>query len=132
MDEGQAILAAIRQEALLSLTFGWALLIAAVVLAVVLRNTVKQIVRDMTARKFGAAQQQRALRRLARAGVLFGFLMITAVFAFVHLLDAGAWLAANDPYTSLVLHAGPRGLPPARAVAPHLSYPANGMMAHRL
>ena len=111
MDEGQAILAAIRQEALLSLTFGWALLIAAVVLAVVLRNTVKQIVRDMTARKFGAAQQQRALRRLARAGVLFGFLMITAVFAFVHLLDAGAWLAANDPYTSLVLHAGPVDFP---------------------
>ena len=111
MDEGQAILAAIRQEGLLSLTFGLAMLIAAIAIAVVLRNTVKQVVRDMTAKAFGPTKQQRALRRFARAGVLFGFLMITAVFACVHLLDEGAWLAANDPHASLVLRAGPVELP---------------------
>ena len=110
MDERQAILASIAQEGLLSLTFGLAMLIAAVVIAVVLRNTVKQVVRDMTAKAFGPTKQQRALRRFARAGVLFGFLMITAVFAFVHLLDTGAWLAVNDPHASLVLRAG--HLPP--------------------
>jgi F0F1-type ATP synthase membrane subunit c/vacuolar-type H+-ATPase subunit K len=112
MEKGHAILAAIRQEALLSLTFGLAMLIAAVVIAIVLRNVVKQVARDMSAKSFGAAQQQRALRRFARAEVLFGFLMITAVFAFVHLFDAGTWLAANNPHASLVLRAGPVDMPP--------------------
>jgi len=111
MDDRQAILASIAQEGLLSLTFGLAMLIAAVVIALVLRNTVKQVARDMTAKAFGPTKQQRALRRFARGGVLFGFLMITAVFALVHLLDTGAWLAVNDPYASLVLRAG--HLPPS-------------------
>jgi hypothetical protein len=107
MKLGHAILAAIRQEGLLSLTFGVAMLIAAIVIVIVLRNVVKQVARDMSAKAFGPAQQQRALRRFARAGVLFGFLMITTVFAIVHLFDASAWLAVNNPYASLVLRAGP-------------------------
>lgn len=109
MGEDEAILTAVRQEGLLSITFGVAMLAAAVVLGIVLRNTVKQIVRDATAKTFGRAKQARAYRRLARAVVLAGLMMITAVFAALRLLDAGAWLAVNDPYASLVLRAGPPG-----------------------
>jgi hypothetical protein len=112
MGEGEAILTAIRQEGLLSLTFGVAMLVAAVVLGLALRNTIKQIVRDATAKTSGKAKQARALRRLARAPVFFALMIFAAVFAALHLLDAGAWLAVNDPYASLVLRAGPAAIPP--------------------
>jgi hypothetical protein len=112
MGAGEEILTAIRQEGLLSLTFGLAMLIAAVAIAVVLRNVVKQVVRDATAKTYGPVKQSRSLRRLARAGVLFGFLMIASVFAAWHLLDAGAWLAVNDPHAWLVSRTGPAMPPP--------------------
>ncbi|HET7716112.1 MAG TPA: hypothetical protein VFK86_10840 [Bauldia sp.] len=111
MEAGQPILTAIQQEGLLSLTFGLAMLIATVVLVIALRNTLKSVARAMTGKAFGPAIQQRVLRRLGRAAVMFGFLMITATLTFVYLLDASAWLAVNDPYTSLVLRAGPVDFP---------------------
>jgi F0F1-type ATP synthase membrane subunit c/vacuolar-type H+-ATPase subunit K len=115
MGESIAVLSAIRQEGLLSLTFGVAMLVAAVVLGIVFRNTVKQVVRDFTAKTFGRAKQARSLRRLARAVMLLGLMLMTAVFAASYLLDASAWLAVNDPHTSLILGAGSAGnLPPAR------------------
>jgi hypothetical protein len=113
MGESIAILSAIRQEGLLSLTFGVAMLVAAVVLGIVFRNTIKQIVRDSSTKTFGKAKQARSRRRLARAVMLLGLLLVAAVFAASHLLDAGAWLAVNDPYASLVLRAGAANLPPA-------------------
>lgn len=112
MGASEAILTAVRQEGLLSITFGLAMLAAAIVLGIVLHNTVKQIVRDLTAKTYGRAKQARAYRRLARAIVLAGLMMITAVFAARHLLDAGAWLAVNDPTASLVLRTGPPDPPP--------------------
>jgi F0F1-type ATP synthase membrane subunit c/vacuolar-type H+-ATPase subunit K len=112
MGEGDAILTAIRQEGLLSLTFGLAMLVAAVALGIALRNTIKQIVREATAKTGGQAKQARALRRLARAAILFALMIVVAVFAARHLLDAGAWLAVNDPYASLVLRSGPAAIPP--------------------
>lgn len=114
MGESMAILSAIRQEGLLSLTFGVAMLVAAVVLGIVFRNTIKQIVRDATAKKTRKTKPAGSLRRLARAVMLLGLMLVTAAFAASHLLDAGAWLAVNDPYTSLVLRAGAGvSLPPA-------------------
>jgi F0F1-type ATP synthase membrane subunit c/vacuolar-type H+-ATPase subunit K len=114
MGEGITVLSAIQQEGLLSLTFGLAMLVAAVVLGIVFRNTIKQVVRDSTAKTFGKAKQARSLRRLARAVMFLGLMLVTATFAASHLLDAGAWLAVNDPHTSLVLRAGAAGnLPPA-------------------
>jgi F0F1-type ATP synthase membrane subunit c/vacuolar-type H+-ATPase subunit K len=113
MNESIAILSAIRQEGLLSLTFGLGMLVAAVALGIVFRNTIKQIVRDSAAKAFGRAKQARALRRMARAVMLFGLMLVTAAFAASYLLDAGAWLAVNDPYASLVLRAGAAvSLPP--------------------
>lgn len=109
MGESIAILSAIRQEGLLSLTFGLAMLVAAVVLGVVFRNTIKQIARDSAAKTFGKAKQARSRRRLARAVMLLGLMLVMATFAASHLLDAGAWLAVNDPHTSLVLRAGAAG-----------------------
>lgn len=106
MGEGMAILSAIRQEGLLSLTFGVAMLVAAVVLGIVFRNTIKQIVRDATSKKPGRKRQAGSLRRLSRAVMLLGLMLVTAAFAASHLLDAGAWLAVNDPYASLILRAG--------------------------
>jgi hypothetical protein len=114
MGESVAILSAIRQEGLLSLTFGVAMLIAAVVLGIVFRNTIKQIVREATAKKSGRKTQAKSLRRLSRAVMLLGLMLVTAGFAASHLLDAGAWLAVNDPHASLILRAGVvAGLPPA-------------------
>ena len=112
MGDGEAILTAIRQEGLLSLTFGLAMLVAAVVLGILFRNTVKQVVRDATAKTFGRAKQGKSLRRLARAAMLLGLMLMTAVFAALHLLDAGAWLAVNDPYASLVLRTGAAAILP--------------------
>jgi F0F1-type ATP synthase membrane subunit c/vacuolar-type H+-ATPase subunit K len=114
MNESIAILSAIRQEGLLSLTFGLGMLVAAVVLGIVFRNTIKQIVRDSGAKTFGRAKQARSLRRMARAVMLIGLMLVTAAFAASHLLDAGAWLAVNDPHASLVLRGGAAAnLPPA-------------------
>jgi F0F1-type ATP synthase membrane subunit c/vacuolar-type H+-ATPase subunit K len=114
MGDSIAILSAIRQEGLLSLTFGLAMLVAAVALGVVFRNTVKQFVRDVTAKKFGRGKQAQSLRRLGRAVMLLGLMLVTTAFAMSYLLDAGAWLAVNDPRTSLVLRAGAAGiLPPS-------------------
>jgi len=112
MGESDAILSAIRQEGLLSLTFGLAMLVAAVVLGILFRNAVKQVVRDATAKTFGKAKQTRTLRRLARAAMLLCLMLFAAVFAAVHLLDASAWLAVNDPYASLVLRVGAVDIPP--------------------
>jgi len=106
MGESIAILSAVRQEGLLSLTFGLAMLVAAVVLGIVFRNTIKQIVRDATAKKARKTKQAGSLRRLARAVMFLGLMLVAAVFAASHLLDASAWLAVNDPYASLVLRAG--------------------------
>jgi F0F1-type ATP synthase membrane subunit c/vacuolar-type H+-ATPase subunit K len=114
MGESIEILSSIRQEGLLSLTFGLAMLAAAIALGIVFRNTVKQIVRDSTAKSPSKARQAQSLRRLARAVMLLGLMLLTAGFAASHLLDAGAWLAVNDPYASLVLRSGTGlDLPPA-------------------
>jgi hypothetical protein len=106
MDESMEILSAIRQEGLLSLTFGLAMLAASVVLGIVFRNTIKQIARNSTAKKPSKARQAQSLRRLARAVMVLALMLLTAAFAASHLLDAGAWLAVNDPLASLVLRAG--------------------------
>ena len=39
-------------------------------------------------------------------------MIVAALFAVLYLFDAGAWLAVNDPYTSLILRAGPAAIPP--------------------
>jgi hypothetical protein len=114
MGESIAILSAIRQEGLLSLTFGVAMLVATIILGIVFRNTIKLIVRDSAAKAFGRVKQGRSLRRAARAALLVGLILLTAAFAASYLLDASAWLAVNDPYASLILRAGaPASLPPA-------------------
>ena len=89
MADGEAILTAIRQAGVLSLTFGLAMLIAAVAIGFVLRNTVKIIARDATARRLRRPRQIRTLRRVARAIVLFAMLVVTTVFAASHLLELG-------------------------------------------
>jgi F0F1-type ATP synthase membrane subunit c/vacuolar-type H+-ATPase subunit K len=101
MADGEAILTAIRQAGVLSLTFGLAMLIAAVAIGFVLRNTVKIIARDATARRLRRPRQIRTVRRIARAIVLFAMLVVTTVFGASHLLDSGAWLAANAPEATL-------------------------------
>mgnify|MGYP000719068762 CR=1 FL=1 len=108
MADGEVILTAIRQAGLLSLTFGLAMLIAAVAIGFVLRNTIKIIARDATARRLSRPRQIRTLRRTARAVVLFAMLLVTTVFAATHLLDTGAWLAANAPHAALAHGEGSR------------------------
>lgn len=112
MGDSVAILSTIRQEGLLSLTFGAAMLAGAVVLGILFRNTVKDIVRAATAGTFGRAKQTRVLRRLARAAMLLCLMLVATVFAALHILDTSAWLAVSDPYASLMLRAGPGAIPP--------------------
>lgn len=106
MADSEAVLTAIRQEGMLSITFGLIMLAAAVAIGVVLRNTMKVVARDATAKKLSRSRQALTLRRMGRAAALFALMMVAIVFAAWHLLDSKAWLAANDPYAALVLHSG--------------------------
>ncbi|MCB1502672.1 MAG: hypothetical protein KDK07_23330 [Bauldia sp.] len=108
MADGEAILMAVRQEGLLSLTFGLAMLVAAIAIGLVLRNTIKIVARDATVRRLPRPRQIRTLRRAARAVVLFAMLVIATTLAASRLLDAKAWLAANAPYAAIALGSGAR------------------------
>ena len=102
------LVAAVRNQAIVSLVVGLVSLVVGAVLGLVARNSLKLVVRSVSNGTADSVQQAKNASRVVTAYLLFGLMLGFLTVSAIHLGSADNWLALMDPRSVAILQARPK------------------------